>query len=480
MADDALPLHTRSPAVAPFDPRASTSSEAAFASPNLGLPIRSSEYDDDAGADDDAAGLLASGGAPQGDKPAVRRARASSFSFDFSGRLLQLAASTERDAEGSGRTGRAADDGTVKEHVSLAGGIALVVGIVIGSGIFSSPGVVAQETGSVGTALLVWLGAGLLSWAGGSSFAELGSMLPMNGGHQVYLSAAFGPLAAYAYSFTAVTALKPGGQAIIAIISAEYLCRIFWHTAFEPDPRAAARSIPTVVIKLVAIAGLFLISALHMWSTRAGTRAQLVVTAFKVLALLLVFVGGLVYLIMGHPTASDFSFHGSSEKPAGYALALFSALWSFDGWDAANFVGRDVAPGTLPRLIVAASEQGFLPRVFGSFNERQKTPINGILLSSALSTVFICLGDFGNLTLFYGVSAWTWNLLVVIGLLVLRIQEPTLKRPYRTYLATPILFASTALFLIILSCFSKPWQSLAAFGFCVAGANEDERPKLSK
>lgn len=194
MADDALPLHTRSPAVAPLDPRASTSSEAAFASPNLGLPIRSSEYDDDAGADDDAAGLLASGGAPQGDKPAVRRARASSFSFDFSGRLLQLAASTERDAEGSGRTGRAADDGTVKEHVSLAGGIALVVGIVIGSGIFSSPGVVAQETGSVGTALLVWLGAGLLSWAGGSSFAELGSMLPMNGGHQVYLSAAFGPL----------------------------------------------------------------------------------------------------------------------------------------------------------------------------------------------------------------------------------------------------------------------------------------------
>ena len=55
------------------------------------------------------------------------------------------------------------------------------------------------------------------------------------------------------------------------------------------------------------------------------------------------------------------------------------------------------------RLIVAASEQGFLPRLFANFNERQKTPINGILLSSALSTVFICLGDFSNLTLFYGV-----------------------------------------------------------------------------
>lgn len=90
------------------------------------------------------------------------------------------------------------------------------------------------------------------------------------------------------------------------------------------------------------------------------------------------------------------------------------------------------------------------------------------------------------------VCAWTWNLLVVVGLLVLRVREPTLKRwiflllsdapaksradstpplcrPYRTYLATPILFASTALFLIVLSCFSKPWQSLAAFVFCSAG-----------
>lgn len=70
-------------------------------------------------------------------------------------------------------------------------------------------------------------------------------------------------------------------------------------------------------------------------------------TVFKVLALLLVFIGGIVYLITAKP-ASDFSFSGSSHKPAGYALALFSALWTFDGWDAANYVAKDVAPGVLP------------------------------------------------------------------------------------------------------------------------------------
>ncbi|GAA6000235.1 hypothetical protein JCM10207_007919 [Rhodosporidiobolus poonsookiae] len=497
------------------------------------MPIRSEQYDEDEGVDDaDVEALLET-------EKQRRRSRTGSFSFGFSGQLLQLAASSEAQRDDTaGGTGR----GGVKEHVSLAHGVALVVGTVIGSGIFSSPGIVAKESGSVGSALLVWVGAGLLSWAGGSNWAELGSMLPMNGGAQAYLSAAYGPLFAYAFSFTAVTALKPGGQAIIAIVSAEYLCRIFWHTAFEPDPRAAARSIPTFAIKLVAILGLLLIAAVQAWSTKAGTRAQLVVTVFKILALVLVFIGGLVFLGLGR-AASDFSFHGSSSEPSGYALALFSALWTFDGWDAANFVARDVAPGSLPvmintsmgmivalftlanisyflvlpfdiatatntigldfgralvgpvggllfamivaisglgalnatlytssRLIVAASEQDFLPRLFSRFNERRETPINGLLLSSALSTVFIIFGDFARLTFFYGVAAWTWNLLVVVGLLILRVKEPTLKRPYRTHLVTPILFASTALFLIILSCFSRPWQSLAAFAFCVAGA----------
>ncbi|GAA5855926.1 hypothetical protein JCM8547_000418 [Rhodosporidiobolus lusitaniae] len=545
-----LPLHSSTTPTGP-SPRAFTADDDDLAvSPphhhdtlnttSPSLPIRSHDYaDDDDALLEDAEALLAhDGGDGEKPPPGRRRSRTGSFSFGFTGNLLQLQASSDERRESD----NPAVSGRVKEHVSLATGIALVVGTVIGSGIFSSPGVVAKETGSVASALCVWVGAGLLSWAGGSSFAELGAMLPMNGGAQAYLSAAYGPGFAYAFSFTAVTALKPGGQAIIAIISAEYLCRIFWHTAFTPDPRVAARSIPTFAIKLVAIAGLLSIAGLQAWSTKAGTRTQLVVTVFKVLALVLVFIGGIVFLALGR-AASDFSFEGSSSTPSGYALALFSALWTFDGWDAANFVARDVAPGTLPlminsslglivtlfllanvsyflvlpfdiatatntigldfgralagpvggllfaiivsisglgalnatmytgsRLIVAAAEQKFLPRMFGKFHDRQQTPINGLLLSAALSSVFIVFGDFANLAVFYGVCAWSWNLLVVIGLLVLRVQEPTLKRPYRTYLSTPILFASTALFLIVLSAFSKPWQSLAAFCFCVAGA----------
>ncbi|KAM0754974.1 amino acid transporter [Meredithblackwellia eburnea MCA 4105] len=508
------------------------------------LPVRSSaDYHSDQDDDDLALPTTQEEGEQLLTEKQQRRSRASSTAssvagaFDFGQRLIHLAHSSDEARYSNGARMKQTD-----EPIGIVAGVALIVGMQIGSGIFSSPGVVAKETGSVGSALLLWTGAGFLSWAGASSFAELGSALPMNGGAQAYLSAAFGPLPAYCFSFTAVTALKPGSQAIISIICGEYLCRLFYHTAFSPDPKEAARGVPTFAIKLTAIVSLVLISGMQMWSSKAGTRAQLVLTVFKVLAIVLVFVGGLVFLGLGKQ-ASVFGFAGSAQRPEGYALALFSALWTFDGWDQCNYVSKDCKPGTLPiiinsslatvmvlfvcanisyflvlpfniatasstigldfgraiagplggvifalivsvscigalngslytssRLIVAAGEQGFLPKLFANYNLRQSTPINGILLSSALSFVFILFGDFAHLTLFYGVCAWTWNLLVVLGLLALRVREPSLKRPYRTWLSTPILFASTALFLIVLSCFSKPWESLAAFVFCVAGA----------
>lgn len=83
---------------------------------------------------------------------------------------------------------------------------------------------------------------------------------------------------------------------------------------------------------------------------------------------------------------------------------------------------------TSSRLIVAAAEQDFLPSRFSHYHPKLATPINGILLSSILSMVFILFGDFARLTLFYGVTAWSWNLIVVVGLLVLRVREPGLKR----------------------------------------------------
>jgi amino acid transporter len=74
----------------------------------------------------------------------------------------------------------------------------------------SSPGVVVANTGSVGASLIVWLLSGLLGWTGASSFAELGSAIPLNGGAQAYLAYSYGPLVSYLFAWTAICALKPG------------------------------------------------------------------------------------------------------------------------------------------------------------------------------------------------------------------------------------------------------------------------------
>lgn len=74
----------------------------------------------------------------------------------------------------------------------------------------SSPGVVVANTHSAGASLLVWLTSGLLAWTGASSFAELGSAIPQNGGAQAYLAYAYGPLVSYLFAWTAIIALKPG------------------------------------------------------------------------------------------------------------------------------------------------------------------------------------------------------------------------------------------------------------------------------
>ena len=78
------------------------------------------------------------------------------------------------------------------------------------SKISSSPGVVVANTHSVGASLAVWLASGLLGWTGASSFAELGSSIPVNGGAQAYLQYAYGPLVSYLFAWTAISALKPG------------------------------------------------------------------------------------------------------------------------------------------------------------------------------------------------------------------------------------------------------------------------------
>lgn len=200
---------------------------------------------------------------------------------------------------------------------------------------------------------MVWALAGLLGWTGASSFAELGSAIPLNGGAQAYLAYAYGPLVSYLFAWTAISALKPGSNAVIALIFAEYLNRLFWHATQSEDANPDA--IPQWAIQITAIIAIALITSVCVLARSLGTRLAVVFTTVKIASLVLIIVLGIVQYARGHASTSLSGdiFSGSSTSPSSYALALYSGLWAFDGWDQANYVGGEMKnpEKNIPRTI---------------------------------------------------------------------------------------------------------------------------------
>ena len=143
----------------------------------------------------------------------------------------------------------------------------------------SSPGIVVANTQSVGASLLVWLASGILAWTGASSFAELGSAIPLNGGAQAYLAYAYNPLVSYLFTWTAIVALKPGGTGIIALIFAEYLNRLIYHATSED---VAPNALPQWSIKLTASLTIIIIAVICVATKNTGTRVAVVFFMLKV------------------------------------------------------------------------------------------------------------------------------------------------------------------------------------------------------
>ncbi|KAJ7452382.1 L-methionine transporter [Mycena galericulata] len=470
--------------------------------------------------------------------PTTRFGRGRSYSvsgFEFD--LLPLSASV---ADPEMVQGESAGE----KNLGLVNGIALIVGLQIGSGIFSSPGVVVANTNSVGASLIVWAASGLLGWTGASSFAELGSAIPQNGGAQAYLAYAYGPLVSYLFAWTAIIALKPGGNAVISLIFSEYLNRIFWHTTraeVSPD------DIPQWAIKVTAITAVALVTLFCVAARKLGTRVAVVFTTIKVAALISITILGIVQLARRKQSSSLTTplFSGSSTSPSSYSLAFYSGLWAFDGWDQANYVGGEIQNpeknipraihssmsivtllfclanlayfvvldkntislsntvamdfgralfgpigGTIfalmvavscfgalngsfytsSRLVYAAGREGYLPALFGRLHTTRKTPVNASLLQAAITTAFILIGGgFRSLINFSVVASWAFYFLTVLGLVILRVKEPMLERPYKTWIITPLTFCAVALFLLCMPIIAAPLPAAAVLGFVLAG-----------
>jgi amino acid transporter len=265
-----------------------------------------------------------------------------SSAFDFAGNLFPLSSTAGAGGyapigapTSAGRPNGGLGGGSLEKLKTLTylNGLSLIIGLIIGSGIFSSPSQVSSRLGSPGAALIVWVVAGILAWTGGASYAELGGAIPLNGGSQVYLAKTFNELAGFLFSWVALLVLKPGSAAIIAIIMGEYFVRAIIG--------AEAETINPWINKAVALVGIFMVTFLNCISTRVGTRINDFLMFLKFVALIGVTVIGIVVAITGHSFKGEASdewkshgwFKGTSSDPSNWAIALYAGLWAYDGWD---------------------------------------------------------------------------------------------------------------------------------------------------
>jgi basic amino acid/polyamine antiporter, APA family len=216
---------------------------------------------------------------------------------------------------------------------------AVVVGTIIGSGIFLVPSEMMQAVGSARLVYLAWMVGGLLSFFGALTYAELGAMKPQAGGEYVYVRDAYGPLAGFLYSWTWFLIAKPASIATVTT----GLVRILETFPVFSFFSLACISHPFTIRygQLVAIAATLLISWLNYIGIRRAGDFQFVFTLLKVAIILGIVVVGFSY---SGGTWANFAteFAGAKGGVAGFFAALVAALWAYDGWNDLNMVAGEI------------------------------------------------------------------------------------------------------------------------------------------
>lgn len=256
----------------------------------------------------------------------------------------------------------------LRRSLGLTSGSSMIVGVIVGSGIFVSPRGVLELAGSPGAALLVWTLCGLLAMLGALCFAELGTSVRSSGADYTYIGLAYGPLASFLYLWVTALVIIPCSNAIGALTFANYILQPIHSEAgaaerlqcgahsssanlslagAEPaTPELSAAAIwapPEQSVRLLALALLLLLTYINCTSLRASIWLQNAFTLTKVLALVLIIARGLVYLAAGADSdqgpagqASRLSLAGLWEGTSGsapeLAQAFYAGFYTYAGW----------------------------------------------------------------------------------------------------------------------------------------------------
>lgn len=222
------------------------------------------------------------------------------------------------------------EDGAPRETLSLADGLVIVVGMVIGSGIFAAPAMVAQFAGSSFNYLALWLGGGVLTLIGALCYAELAITFPSAGGEYNFLSRAYGRGTALMFAWARCTVIQTGAIALVAFVYGDYAQGI---VPLGPYGAALHAGVIIAIFTGINVAG-----------TMQGKTAQKIFTVTDVTALLMLIVAGLVIVISGKAAAPASSIPQTGSSGA-IGLGMVFVLLTYGGWNEAAYLSAELRDG---------------------------------------------------------------------------------------------------------------------------------------
>lgn len=245
----------------------------------------------------------------------------------------------------------------LKRELGLWSAVALVVGTVIGSGIFLVPKTMVNNVGSPEMVFFVWIFGGVLTMAGALTYAELASAMPEAGGEYVYLREAYGPLWAFIYGWTQMWIAKSGSIATLATGFFYYLANFYPQlegTLFVVPLPLGANGSPLEIRygQLLAMAVILLLAFINYFGVRFGGGVQVAVTIIKV-----ALIGAVIAIGLTASVGSGANFNTATPAVggiAGFFAALVAALWAYDGWNNVAMVSSEIKDPqrNLPRALI--------------------------------------------------------------------------------------------------------------------------------
>jgi amino acid transporter len=415
-----------------------------------------------------------------------------------------------------------------KPELTLFDSTCLIVGIIIGAGIYQMAPDIAKGVGGAWGVLGIWVLGGALSLCGALSYAELATAYPEEGGDYVYLSRAYGSWAGFLFGWAQLAIVRPGDIAVMAFAFATYARAIY--DPFEGGSQAQV---------LYAITATAVLTLINVLGVRQGKWTQNLLTTVKALGLLLI-VGAAV---MARPVPAPLE----SSAPLPFTLALIFVLFTYGGWNEMAYVAGEVrnprrniiralflgmaavtllyllvnaaflhilgyeglkassavatdtvatvwpeAAGVLISALICLSALGAVNGLvftgarisyavgrdhalfgyLGRWHSRWETPAVALTVQGLIAvTLIVLLGSFVNAVLYTAATVYSFYLASTMAIFVLRFKDPHRERPYRVpgYPVTPLIFAGVCGFLIYSAVTYKPAVAVGACGLLALG-----------